>query len=148
MSDAREIAENQDFSQYEDELPKDIPRQDYDRWFAMSKIDGVRVGPKYPFKSIDARATAGRLVSKYFDEGVTEKSARRWLIDHIEAALLAERERCAKIAEDVAAEWQSNARNIARADDLVGGLAHTTYTQYAAIVSQIAAVIRKESGND
>lgn len=36
---------------YEDELPEDMPRSDYDKWFAHSRVDGVRIGPKYPFES-------------------------------------------------------------------------------------------------
>ncbi len=47
--DARAWANN-DFSQYEDQLPPDMPQADYDKWFTMSKVDGVRIGPKYPFE--------------------------------------------------------------------------------------------------
>lgn len=33
---------------YEDELPEDMPQEDYDAWYAQSWVDGVRMGPKYP----------------------------------------------------------------------------------------------------
>lgn len=36
-------------TQHEDELPIDMTQEEYDRWFAQSKvIDGVRMGPKFP----------------------------------------------------------------------------------------------------
>lgn len=37
---------------YEDELPKNMSREDYDKWFAQSEvINGVRMGVKYPFEN-------------------------------------------------------------------------------------------------
>ena len=36
---------------YEDELPEDMPVEDYDRWYELSYVDGVRIGPTYPFES-------------------------------------------------------------------------------------------------
>ena len=33
---------------FEDELPEDMPQEDYDKWFDMSWVDGVRVGPEWP----------------------------------------------------------------------------------------------------
>jgi hypothetical protein len=39
---------------HEDELPSNMPKEDYDKWFAQSWIpDGVgcRVGPRYPFEA-------------------------------------------------------------------------------------------------
>ena len=38
---------------FEDQLPEDMPREDYDQWYAQSWLSdgniGVRVGPQYPF---------------------------------------------------------------------------------------------------
>jgi hypothetical protein len=31
---------------HEDELPDDMTDADYDAWFALSWVDGVRVGPR------------------------------------------------------------------------------------------------------
>ena len=31
---------------YEDELPDDMTDADYDAWFALSWVDGVRIGPR------------------------------------------------------------------------------------------------------
>jgi hypothetical protein len=40
---------------HEDELPADVPQEDYDKWFAQSWLSdgdiGVRVGPPYPFQA-------------------------------------------------------------------------------------------------
>jgi hypothetical protein len=37
---------------YEDQLPADMPKEDYDKWYAQSFVPngiGFRVGPAYPF---------------------------------------------------------------------------------------------------
>lgn len=48
---SREVQD--DLSQYEDQLPEDMPQADYDRWFAAScVVDGVRMGPRYPFAGV------------------------------------------------------------------------------------------------
>lgn len=37
-----------DLSQFEDELPADMPADEYSKWFDASRVvDGVRIGPKY-----------------------------------------------------------------------------------------------------
>ena len=39
----------------EDTLPEDLSNEDYDDWFAQSRvIDGVRMGPPFPLPPIDA----------------------------------------------------------------------------------------------
>lgn len=88
-------------------------------------------------------------------EASTEKSPReiarlfleKWEIyasplDAIELLIKARDERAALIAEAVENEWLENARNAARANDLVGGLAQSTYTNYAEVAGKIASTIR------
>lgn len=65
--------------------------------------------------------------------------------DAIEKALRDRDERAAKMADAVEDEWLENARNAARADDLVGGLAQSTYTSYAEVAGKIASAIRRPS---
>ena len=36
---------------FEDELPEDISDREYSEWFALSWVDGVRVGPRMHFSS-------------------------------------------------------------------------------------------------
>lgn len=39
---------------YEDQLPEDLSNEDYDDWFAQSRvIDGVRMGPDFPLPPIE-----------------------------------------------------------------------------------------------
>jgi len=62
----------------------------------------------------------------------------------IEKALRDRDERAAQIADAVENEWLENARNVARADNLVGGLAQSTYTSYAEVAGKIASAIREQ----
>ena len=55
-----------------------------------------------------------------------------------------ERERAAGIADACRDKWLEDARNVARADNLVGGLAQSTYTMYSEIANGIAKTIRSE----
>lgn len=64
-------------------------------------------------------------------------------IEDVLSCLRNERERAAKIADACENKWLEDARNVARADDLVGGLAQSTYTMYAEIAHGIAATIRE-----
>jgi len=56
--------------------------------------------------------------------------------------VLVDREQAAKVADACADKWITDARWAARADDLVGGLAQSTYTMYAEIATGIAKTIR------
>lgn len=39
----------------EDQLPEELSNEDYDNWFAQSRvIDGVRMGPNFPLPPIEA----------------------------------------------------------------------------------------------
>jgi hypothetical protein len=38
--------EDSSLHSYEDELPEDMTDMDYDEWFELSWVDGVRMGPK------------------------------------------------------------------------------------------------------
>lgn len=53
---------------------------------------------------------------------------------------------CAEIAEDVRHQWATSAKNVARADDLVGSLAQSTYQRYAEIAEEVASKILKLVG--
>lgn len=85
---------------------------------------------------------AREIAKRYTREGTGYADRLYQLAYAIEQALNAERERCAKIAEAAENKWLTDARNVARADDLVGGLAQSTYTMYAEIAGGIAKTIR------
>jgi hypothetical protein len=51
-------------------------------------------------------------------------------------------EQAAKACEVIRDKWNDNANNIARANDVVGGLAQSTYRRYADTASECAATIR------
>jgi hypothetical protein len=77
-----------------------------------------------------------------FAEGVGQED----LVAAIEAYAV-ERERAvweqaAKACEVIRDKWNDNANNIARANDVVGGLAQSTYRRYADTASECAATIR------
>lgn len=45
---------------YEEQLPEDMSAREYGKWFQRSAvIDGVRMGPLYPFASRAAMGSAG-----------------------------------------------------------------------------------------
>lgn len=82
---------------------------------------------------------ADRIAYKYLDKTVASAKLKSEIL----SALRNERERCAKVADAVEAEWITHARNIARADDLVGGLAQSAYNNKAEIANGIAKAIRE-----
>lgn len=46
---------------HEDQLPEDLSSEDYDAWFALSRvIDGVRMGPRFPLPPIECIEAACR----------------------------------------------------------------------------------------
>lgn len=49
----------------EDRLPGDLSNDDYDDWFARSKIvDGIRIGPRFPLPPIETILTVCRFCDK------------------------------------------------------------------------------------
>lgn len=90
------------------------------------------------------RKVAQEIAKRYTREGAGYADRLYQLAYAIEAALKERDERAAKIADAVESEWVENARNVARADNLVGGLAQSTYTSYAEVANKIAAAIRNE----
>lgn len=86
------------------------------------------------------------VVERIIVENLQNEDVRKMTRLDLVAAILAYgeqvREAAAQKSDAVEALWVERARSAARADDLVGGLAQTTYERYAQIASEIAAAIR------